>query len=383
MGLDASNLVTGGAITHLTELIAYGNPRDYGISKVIIWGSDHTLERLPSKTWLKKKSRPQLNSHLMHRSWWQYSQLEKEAHSEHCTVLFVPGGSYAGGFKPFVTMSRNLLPFEWHELRRYRYAPLAFGRLFVLRYIQAKSFAKSDGLIFLTQYAKDLINKVVKPIPKHSTIIPHGLNARFQIAPKTQLPIDHYTAANPFRLLYVSGISRYKHQWHVVEAVHILRQQQFPLTLELVGPSTNSALKHLRRTMQLLDPQESWVRYQGSIPYESLHEMYATADMGIFASSCENMPNTLLETMAAGLPVACSNRGPMPEVLGDTGLYFDPEEPAQIASAIQTFLLSPTLRREKALSAFNRTRHYSWQKCADSTFSFISDIARNYSHIET
>ncbi len=71
MGLDASNLVTGGAITHLTELIAYGNPRDYGISKVIIWGSDHTLERLPSKTWLKKKSRPQLISQVMHRSWWQ------------------------------------------------------------------------------------------------------------------------------------------------------------------------------------------------------------------------------------------------------------------------------------------------------------------------
>ena len=66
------------------------------------------------------------------------------------------------------------------------------------------------------------------------------------------------------------------------------------------------------------------------------------------------------ESMAAGLPIACSNRGPMPEVLGDAGLYFDPEQPVQIAKAIHTLSLSPSLREEKARAAFNRSQHYSW-----------------------
>ena len=35
------------------------------------------------------------------------------------------------------------------------------------------------------------------------------------------------------------------------------------------------------------------------------------------------MPNTLVEAMASGLPIACSDRGPMPEVLGDGGVLFD------------------------------------------------------------
>ena len=52
--------------------------------------------------------------------------------------------------------------------------------------------------------------------------------------------------------------------------------------------------------------------------------------MGIFASSCESSSCVLIENMASGLPIACSNRGPMPEVLKDGGVYFDPEKPIDI-----------------------------------------------------
>ena len=56
--------------------------------------------------------------------------------------------------------------------------------------------------------------------------------------------------------------------------------------------------------------------------------------MGLFASSCENLPNILLETMGARLPIACSNRQPMPEILGEGGEYFDPEKSDTIYDAI-------------------------------------------------
>ena len=48
-------------------------------------------------------------------------------------------------------------------------------------------------------------------------------------------------------------------------------------------------------------------------------EYLSKSNIFIFASSCENMPITLIEGMASGLPIACSDRGPMPEVLQDGG----------------------------------------------------------------
>src|SRR5262249_3464597 len=95
-----------------------------------------------------------------------------------------------------------------------------------------------------------------------------------------------------------------------------------------------------------------------------------------FASSCENMPNILLEAMSAGLPIACSKLGPMPEVLGDAGEYFDPENPAEIAVAIEKLVRSPDLRERNAALAVGRSQQLSWERCARETFSFLAECVR-------
>ena len=64
-------------------------------------------------------------------------------------------------------------------------------------------------------------------------------------------------------------------------------------------------------------------------------EYLSKSNIFIFASSCENMPITLIEGMASGLPIACSDRGPMPEVLQDGGVYFNPEDCKSIVFAIE------------------------------------------------
>jgi glycosyltransferase involved in cell wall biosynthesis len=145
--------------------------------------------------------------------------------------------------------------------------------------------------------------------------------------------------------------------------------------LELVGPAYPPAMKKLKRTINRVDQAGAFIKYSGPVLYEKLHEKYAGADLCLFASSCENMPNILLEGMASGLPIACSNRGPMPEVLGDAGVYFDPEDPKEIARALKELIASPELRAQKAKASFAKAQGYSWKKCADETFSFLADIA--------
>lgn len=374
VGVDASNIRSGGGMTHLVELLAVADPRSYGFDEVILWGSRATLSRVEDRAWLVKQHLPVLDRGLVQRAFWQRFRLSGLARQAGCTVLFVPGGSYAGIFHPIVTMSRNLLPFEWREMARYGLSILTL-KWIVLRWAQSKSFRNADGLIFLTQYANNVVTRVTGPVGGQVVAIPHGVDERFVCPPRVPRVIGECSAKDPLRLLYVSNVDAHKHQWNVAEAVAELRAAGFPVTIDLAGSAYGPAMKKLKVVLERVDPSREFIRYAGVIPHDELHRLYHAADVCVFASSCENMPNILLEGMAAGLPIACSVRGPMPEILGDAGVYFDPEQSNSIRQAIEALIISPSLRAEKARSAFYRARLYSWRRCADETFAFLAKVA--------
>ena len=66
----------------------------------------------------------------------------------------------------------------------------------------------------------------------------------------------------------------------------------------------------------------------------------------------------------------------MPEVLGDAGLLFDPEDPASIAGAIERLLGDASLRSRLAEKAFDRTEGMTWKRTADRTLAFLASVAR-------
>ena len=377
IGVDVTNLRRGGGVTHLIELLTAAEPEKNGIARVVVFGGGQTLAKLPDRAWLEKINPPDLDRGLFQRIFWQRFKLDGGARAAGCDVLFAPGGSYSANFHPVVTMSQNMLPFEWAELRRYGWSLLAL-KLLLLRWVQSQTFRRADGVIFLTEYARRGVLRVTGPLSAATTIIPHGLNSRFQIAPKAQLPISEYNHAKPYRILYVSTIDQYKHQWHVVEAVAALRKLGLPIALDLVGPAYPPALLQLNETIARVDAERCWAHYHGAIPYSELHEMYAKVDMGIGASTCETFGMILLEKMAAGLPIACSRNEPMPEVVGDTGLYFDPEQPNDILRALRQLIESPQLRTQLAQDSHRRAQQFSWQRCADETFGFLVEVARQY-----
>lgn len=376
IGIDATNLRQGGGRTHLIELLRAATPQHDGICKIIVWGSDVTLALIDDQPWLEKVSPSLLSGGLLARTFWQSFMLTRVARSASCNLLFIPGGSYLGGFKPVVVMSQNLLPFEWLELKRYGWSILTL-KLLLLRLVQGCTFQRATATIFLSQYAKTSVQATTGILDGEVATIPHGLNERFCMSPRLQKPIDSYSFSVPFRLLYVSIIDQYKHQWNVIEAVAKLRNATgWPIRLELVGPAHAPALEKLNSSLMQYDPNGEWVKYYGAIPYEKVHGMYRSADVAVFASSCENMPNILLECMASGLPIACSNMGPMPEVLSTGGLYFDPLDPMSILKCLSDLVISVELRSKLASEAFHRSNLFSWNKCSSSTFEFLSKIAR-------
>lgn len=377
IGIDASNLLQGGGLTHLVELLRAASPGAHGVERVVVWSGRKTLDALDDRPWLQKINSPELEGGLVQRLFWQRFRLSRAARDAGCDVLFVPGGNLVGDFRPFVAMSRNMLPFDWRELRRYGWSETKF-RLILLRFLQLRTFRSANGVIFLTRFAQEGVLRVSGFLDAHIAAIPHGLNRRFIMEPRAQKSIRSCSATAPFRLLYVSNVSLYKHQWHLVEAVASLRAQNgWPLRLELVGSATPAALKRLNASIAEHDPGGIWVRYRGAVPYSELHCVYAEADLGVFASSCENMPNILLEKMAAGLPLACSERGPMPEILGNIGVYFDPEEPEAIARALALLIAAPDLRARLAAASFRAAKAFTWERCAAQTFGFLSKVLRH------
>jgi glycosyltransferase involved in cell wall biosynthesis len=71
----------------------------------------------------------------------------------------------------------------------------------------------------------------------------------------------------------------------------------------------------------------------------------------------------------------------MPEILGDAGRYFDPEDPATLAAALRELIDSPALRERLACSARERVRSLSWERCARDTFVFLAEVvARSRTH---
>jgi glycosyltransferase involved in cell wall biosynthesis len=250
-------------------------------------------------------------------------------------------------------------------------------RLLLLRVGQGRTFRRADGLIILTRYAHDAIRAKVA-IDGNVAVVPHGVEDRFRRAPRRQLPLEEYSLDRPFRLLYVSIVDAYKHQWHVAEAVSRLRARGIPVVIDFVGPAAPPWIDRLREALAKFDPAGVFLRYHGAVPFDESHHLHEKADAFVFASSCENMPNILLESMAAGFPIACSNRGPMPEILEDGGTYFDPENPAEIAEAIRGLIVDPELRERCARTAFERASRYSWERCADETFEFIQEVRRSH-----
>lgn len=374
IGIDASNISGGGGLTHLVELLRASDPASHGFGRLVLWSSRRTLSKLEPRPWLEMRHEPVLEAGFARRAMWQRYALGAALRDARCDLLFAPGGSFATPFRPVATMSRNLLPFEMRELLRYGLS-LATLKTLALRRIQSASYRRASGTIFLTRYARETVLACTGPLRGLDAVVPHGVDDAFRRAPRPQRRVEECSEVHPFRWLYVSSVEPYKHQWHVAAAVAQLRAQGLPVAIDFIGSGNPAASKRLRGALDRLDRAGHFLRWHGGVEHRALPGYYAQADAFAYASSCENLPNILLEAMASGLPIAASRRGPMPEVLGEAGDYFDPEDPVSIMTALRRQLLDDQWRARSAALAHEAAQGYSWRRCAAETFAFLRKVA--------
>lgn len=375
IGIDAVNLRNGGGITHLKEFLTYIEPKEHGINKIIVFSGHYTLNQLPERAWLIKYHEELMDGNLLMRTFFQLFKLTRLLKKFRCDILFAPSGTYQGKFHPFVGMSQNMLLFEKKERDRHGFS-WAWIRLNLLRMLQLRSFRRAEGIIFISKYAKNYILNQNKSLNgKNTRLIHHGVGKRFRKLPKQQHPISYYSMSKPFRLLYISSIDCYKHQWILIEAVSHLRKMGYPVVLDMIGaPLFAKSVNRLELILTKVDPLKHFANYLGTVSFEQIEQAYHDADGFIYASTCENMPNIVIEAMSSGLPIMSSNYGPMPEFLEDSSLYFDPTLVEDTIIGLKEFLDNANYRAEIAAKSYLYAQKYTWETCTAETLKFLKEI---------
>ena len=85
------------------------------------------------------------------------------------------------------------------------------------------------------------------------------------------------------------------------------------------------------------------------------------------------MPNILIESMASGLPIACSDKQPMPEFLKEGGYYFNANSPDSIGEAIIS-LLKDKNSLKKVKQNLKEVQKLKWAETSKKTFNFITNL---------
>ena len=367
IGIDASRNRSGGAKAHIIGILTEIENLPTEIKEVHIWSYGELIDKLPDHNWLIKHSVADLGKSLLYQLYWQYNCLSTEAKKLNIDILLNTDAGTISRFHPSVTMSRDMLSYEKGEINRYSFGFFRL-RLFLLRYVQNYSLINSEGAIFLTEYAAKVIQGYCGPLVNYA-IIPHGISKAFRI--ETNSGLWNKSVNEPIRCIYVSNVDLYKHQWNVSKAISTLKQKGHNLSILFVGGGSGLAQKKFEKEINSVDPDHEIMSQMEFMNHSEIPGLLQKSDIFIFASSCENMPNTLIEGMAVGLPIACSDRGPMPEVLKDGGIYFDPENPDSIAFAIESIIDNESNRLKIAKKAKELSSQYSWARCARETFDYL------------
>jgi glycosyltransferase involved in cell wall biosynthesis len=125
-------------------------------------------------------------------------------------------------------------------------------------------------------------------------------------------------------------------------------------------------------------PEEGYGRdilFPGWIDQQDLPAIYSLADLYLHPSNLEAFPVPLAEAMACGTPIVTSNVNGLREIAGDAALFVDPENPEEIAEAMLKVVSEPDLAATLKARGLDRSRLFTWERCARETLEIVRELA--------
>ncbi len=168
-------------------------------------------------------------------------------------------------------------------------------------------------------------------------------------------------------LLSVSAKRPHKNLMRLIEALARLPAPRPVLVLPGYPTPHEAELRARAEALGISDD----VRFPAWVSAADLEGLYALADAFVFPSLYEGFGLPVLEAMARGVPVACSDRGSLAEVAGDAALLFDPDRVEDITRALASILQPDTGARLRA-SGLERAREFTWERTATDSANALT-----------
>lgn len=120
--------------------------------------------------------------------------------------------------------------------------------------------------------------------------------------------------------------------------------------------------------------QAGWARYLGFVPAADLPLILAGARLFIFPSHYEGFGLPVLEAMASGVPVVCSNSSSLPEVAGEVAAMCEPQDVSALCLLISAGLEDEDWRASAMARGLERASYFTWQRCAAETVAAYKTV---------
>jgi len=253
-----------------------------------------------------------------------------------------------------------------------------------LRLTVKRTVERAAAVLTPSEFSRDAILQHYRIDPRKIVVAHNAVSSQFR-------PIERRLARagiekkfglrGPF-VLTVGDLQPRKNHMGLLKAFEeaVRAHPQLTHRLVFVGKETWYS-KELHRAVAESSVSER-VHFTGFIDDAEVVQFYGACELFVFPSFYEGFGLPILEAMACGRAVACSNTSAMPEVADAAAILFDPRSTREIARAIADVLLDPELRvRLERLSA-QRASLFSWERAAQRTLEVYRRVARGQSPVE-
>ncbi len=276
----------------------------------------------------------------------------------------------AGMTCPFICPVPSVLVI--HDLQHIN-QPQNFARhyLLFLKFIIYLSAKSADGIITISKKVKQDIISYYKIKPEDISVIYHAADsALFHVRHADDIKAVRVKYGLPENfLLYTASSLAHKNHKRLLEAFKIIRDNYNGMKLVLTGARDygHDIISNDINRMGLGND----VIFLGWLPFEDMPAIYCSSRVFIFPSLHEGFGIPLLEAMACGVPVVCSDIEPLNEVAGDAALFIDPYDPYDIAEGVSRILRDIQLRESLINKGYKKAGEFSWERTALNTLSTL------------
>jgi glycosyltransferase involved in cell wall biosynthesis len=224
------------------------------------------------------------------------------------------------------------------------------------------SQASANDLMHILRFPKQCIDVITEAAdPIFRVINDPAISAKAR---------DRYAIPeNAVLLVYVGGMNRHKNILGLLKGMPKVIAARPNAHLAIVGSISGKGfwdnVPELQNFVETHPPLKQHVHFTDRISDGELVELLNGAAALVIPSLWEGFGLPAVEAMACGVPVLASDRGSLPEVVGDAGLCFDPDSPAAIADCVLRFLDDDEMRGRLAEAALKRARTFTWQRAAE------------------